>query len=89
MLKNNKTISLIILIAIILIVIIAIQNPFKQTESIIGELQDNENTGLDIGNLAPDFILVPSLPMTPFPRFIGNVSSPTTISLTVDSTSIV
>jgi peroxiredoxin len=57
MLKNNKTISLIILIAIILIVIIAIQNPFKQTESIIGELQDNENTGLDIGNLAPDFIL--------------------------------
>jgi len=55
--KNNKTIALIIVIIIILAIIIIIQNPFKKSETIIGELQNNENTGLDIGNLAPDFIL--------------------------------
>ena len=55
--EKNKTITLIILIVIILVVILIIQNPFKQTESIVGELQNNENTGLDVGNLAPDFIL--------------------------------
>ena len=54
--KNKKPI-LIILIIIILIVIFIIQNPFKELETIEGVLQDNENTGLDVGNLAPDFIL--------------------------------
>ena len=54
---KNKTIALVILIVVILVAIVVIQNPFKETESIIGELQNNENTGLDIGNLAPDFIL--------------------------------
>lgn len=55
--NKNKNIILAVLVIIILIVIFIIQNPFKETESIIGELQNNENTGLDIGNLAPDFIL--------------------------------
>ena len=54
---KNKTIALVILVLIILVAIVVIQNPFKETESITGILQDNENTGLDIGNLAPDFIL--------------------------------
>ena len=54
--KNNKTI-LIILIFIILIIILTIQNPFSKKETVTRELQDNENTGLDIGNQAPDFIL--------------------------------
>jgi len=54
---KNKTKVLIILIILILIVIVIIQNPFKKAETIIGVLQDNENTGLDVGNLAPDFIL--------------------------------
>ena len=55
---KNKTIVLIILIIIILIAIVVIQNPFKQTETIEGVLQDNSNTGTDVGNLAPDFILM-------------------------------
>jgi len=55
---KNKTFILVILIIVILVVIVIIQNPFKQTESITGVLQDNENTGLDVGNLAPDFILM-------------------------------
>jgi len=48
-----------LLIVIVLIVasILLIQNPFKKSEFIVGELQDDENSGLDIGNLAPDFIL--------------------------------
>jgi peroxiredoxin len=54
---KNKNIILIILIIIILAVIFIIQNPFKQSEIIVGELQNAGNTGLDIGNLAPDFIL--------------------------------
>ena len=54
--KNNKVI-LAILVIVIIVVIIVVQNPFKESESIIGELQNNENTGLDVGNLAPDFIL--------------------------------
>jgi len=54
--KNKKPI-LIILIIVILIVIFIIQNPFKESKSIEGVLQNNENTGLDIGDLAPDFIL--------------------------------
>ena len=55
--NKNKKIILAVLVIIILIVIFVIQNPFKESESITGELQNNENTGLDIGNLAPDFIL--------------------------------
>ena len=55
--KKNKTITLIILVIIISIAIVIIQNPFKQTKTIEGVLQNNENTGLDVGNLAPDFIL--------------------------------
>ena len=54
---KNKKLILIILILVILIVIFIIQNPFKESEIIEGVLQNNENTGLDIGNLAPDFIL--------------------------------
>jgi len=54
---KNKKLILIILIVLILIVILIIQNPFKESETIEGVLQDKENTGLDIGNLAPDFIL--------------------------------
>ena len=54
---KNKNIILAVLIIIIIFVILIVQNPFKQTESIGGVLQDNENTGLDVGNLAPDFIL--------------------------------
>ena len=54
--RNNKVI-LAILVIVIIVVIIVVQNPFKESESIIGELQNNENTGLDVGNLAPDFIL--------------------------------
>lgn len=54
--KNNKTI-LIILIFIILIIILTIQKPFSKKETVTRELKDNENTGLDIGNQAPDFIL--------------------------------
>lgn len=54
---KNKTIVLVIVIIVILAVIIVIQNPFKKSESIEGALQNNANTGIDIGNLAPDFIL--------------------------------
>ena len=54
---KNKKLTLIMLIIIILIVIFIIQNPFKESETIEGVLQDNENTCLDIGDLAPDFIL--------------------------------
>jgi len=46
-----------VVVVVIIAAIVIIQNPFKQSESIIGELQNNENTGLDIGNQAPDFIL--------------------------------
>lgn len=55
--KNNKSIILGTIIVIIIAAIIIVQNPFKKTKSATGELQNNENTGLDIGNLAPDFIL--------------------------------
>jgi len=55
--NKNKTIVLVILIIVILAVIIVIQNPFKESETVEGVLQDKANTGLDIGNLAPDFIL--------------------------------
>ena len=51
--EKSKKIPLLILIIIIIGVIIIVQNPFSETETIAGELQDNENTGLDIGNLAP------------------------------------
>ena len=54
---KNKNIILGIVIISIIASIIIIQNPFKKTETFTGELQNNENTGLDIGNLAPDFIL--------------------------------
>lgn len=55
--KNNKKIMPVVLAAIIIGVIIFLQSPYSQKEIIIGELQNNENTGLDIGNQAPDFIL--------------------------------
>lgn len=55
--EKNKNIILAALIIIIIVIIFIVQNPFKQTESIEGILQDNENTGLDVGNQAPDFIL--------------------------------
>lgn len=54
---NNKKIILIVVIFLILVSILLIQNPFKKSEFVVSELQNNENTGLDIGNLAPDFIL--------------------------------
>ena len=54
---NNKKIILIIIIILIVVSILLIQNPFEKSEILIGELQNNENTGLDIGNLAPDFVL--------------------------------
>ena len=54
---KNKKLILIILIIIIIIVILIIQNPFKESEIIEGVLRNNENTGLDVGDLAPDFIL--------------------------------
>ena len=39
--------------------IIVIQNPFNKEKSMMatGELQDSENTGINVGDLAPDFIL--------------------------------
>ena len=55
--ENNKKIVLGVVVVIIIAAIIFIQNPFKKSETIIGELQNNENTGLDIGQQAPDFIL--------------------------------
>jgi len=55
--EKNKNIILALLIIVILVVILIVQNPFKQTELIDGILQDNENTGLDIGDFPPDFIL--------------------------------
>ena len=55
--EKNSKIILAGLIIIIVAAILILQNPFKESESIEGVLQNNENTGLDIGNLAPDFIL--------------------------------
>jgi len=55
--KKNKKIKLTLIVVLIALTIILIQNPFSQEEIIIGNLKDNENTGLEIGNLAPDFIL--------------------------------
>ena len=55
--KNNKKIMPIVLVIIIIGAIIFLQNLDSQKETLIGELQNNENTGLDIGNQAPDFIL--------------------------------
>ena len=68
--KSNKKNVLLVLVVLIIGVIIIVQNPYSQTETITGELQNagkssisgtnsfgNENTGLDIGNQAPDFIL--------------------------------
>jgi len=54
---KKKNIALVVIIVLIIIVIVIVQNPFKESESIEGVLQDKENTGIDIGNLAPDFIL--------------------------------
>ena len=55
--EKNSKIILAVLIIIIVATILILQNPFKESESIEGVLQNNENTGLDIENLAPDFIL--------------------------------
>ena len=55
--NKNKKIVLAVLIVIIIAAILILQNPFKQSGTITGELQNDENTGLDVGNLAPDFIL--------------------------------
>ncbi|MCH8004005.1 MAG: TlpA family protein disulfide reductase [Nanoarchaeota archaeon] len=57
MAKNKKNIVLGVVVIIIIVAIIIIQNPFQQSETPTGVLQNNENTGIDIGNLAPDFIL--------------------------------
>jgi len=54
---KNKNIILGLIVAIIVLSIFIIQNPFKKSETVIGELQNNKNTGLEIENLAPDFIL--------------------------------
>ena len=56
MAKNKKTILIILIILTIAAIFIA-QTPFSKEETIIGEPQNNENTGLGIGNSAPDFIL--------------------------------
>lgn len=53
----NKKTSLVILVIVILAVILIIENPFKKPEIMEGTLQNNENTGLNVGSLAPDFIL--------------------------------
>lgn len=55
--KNNKNIILGTIIVIIIIAVFVMQNSLKKSEIAAGELQNNENTGLDIGSLAPDFIL--------------------------------
>ena len=68
--KKNKKTVLFILIVLIIGVVLIVQNPFYKKEAIPRELQDawkslicgtnsvgNENTGLDIGQQAPDFIL--------------------------------
>ena len=55
---NNKKIVLEILVVVIIIAIVIVQNPFQTSETIAGELQNNENTGLDIEQQAPDFILM-------------------------------
>ena len=54
--KKNKIVLFILILAITSIIII-VQNPFSKNETSTNALQDNENTGLDIGNQAPDFIL--------------------------------
>ena len=54
---NKKNIALVGVLIVIIAAVVIIQNPFKKSETITGELQNNENTGLDIDNLAPDFIL--------------------------------
>lgn len=55
--KKNKKIVLIILIIAIIGAILVAQKLLSKKGSITGKLQDNENTGLNIGNQAPDFIL--------------------------------
>lgn len=56
--KDSKKIVLIVVLLIIVAIIFYLQNPFSSTQSTsTGELQNTENTGLEIGNLAPDFIL--------------------------------
>src|SRR3989344_7782525 len=55
--KNSRNISLGIIILIIIIAIVVTQNSFKKTETAIEGLKNNEDTGLNIENLAPDFIL--------------------------------
>lgn len=55
--KKNKKIVLIILIIAIIGTILFAQKLLSENESITGELLNNENTGLEIGNQAPDFIL--------------------------------
>ena len=57
MAANKKNIVLGIVVILIIAVIVFLQNPFQKSESNIGDLQDNENTGIDIGDQAPDFIL--------------------------------
>ena len=57
MADNYKKIIFGVVVILVIAAIVIIQNPFKQPENIAGELKNNENTGLDIGNQAPDFIL--------------------------------
>jgi len=53
-----KKIVLGVAVLLILAVIIFLQNPFQKKGAIlVGDLQNTENTGIEIGNIAPDFIL--------------------------------
>ncbi|MBL7055374.1 DUF3179 domain-containing protein [Candidatus Woesearchaeota archaeon] len=54
--KNNKYV-LGAIISLVVIAIFIIQDPFSDKEIVMEELQDSKDTGLEIGNLAPDFIL--------------------------------
>lgn len=54
---KNKTISLVIVIIIIVVAIVFIQKPFSKTDSAEFGIIDADNTGINIGDIAPDFIL--------------------------------
>lgn len=54
---SKKNITLAIVIIIIIAIIIIIQNPFKKSESSELGIIQSSDTGIDIGSLAPDFIL--------------------------------
>jgi len=56
--KKTKNVILIAILLIIMVAVFVIQNPFSERqEGIDVFLLDTENTGLNIGNRAPDFAL--------------------------------